>query len=218
MLDGVVGAMRPSMDSCGPNGRAWFDMFSQIAGRLPDIVGNARDSVCVESLIELMRHVHVQQENEYFKLGRLASHSRRLAVCLILLLALLIGSVWFGWFPRQCWAATGPEIARALVTGALIGASGALMSAALRASHERTSKKITELQLGMSITFARVAIGAAAAIPVLFLASSHLINVGNDLPESHLVLCFLGGFSERWFTSQVSRIAGESPTTSESKP
>jgi hypothetical protein len=68
--------------------------------------------------------------------------------------------------------------------------------------------EVTELRGGWTATIARPFIGAAVAIPIAFLLQSGLLNLGNVTPAFDLALCFIGGFSERWFIAQFDHIAG----------
>jgi len=44
-------------------------------------------------------------------------------------------------------------------------------------------------------------IGAAVAVPIVLFVEAGLVNLGQLSPALVLALCFVGGFSERWFVA-----------------
>ncbi|MCK6430272.1 MAG: hypothetical protein L6Q72_14460 [Burkholderiaceae bacterium] len=107
-----------------------------------------------------------------------------------------------------------------LLVGLLIGAVlffsawAGLLSVAFSAVRADLAASILELRWNRAITVARPFIGAAVAVPIVLFLQSGLVNLGSVTPALALALCFIGGFSERWFLAQVERIAG----ASEGKP
>jgi len=130
----------------------------------------------------------------------------------LLIAAVLFFSVWalaggFEWLMNE---ETDVTLAMVLVTGVLLGFFGGLLSVAFRVVRADVAAGIAELRGNRAITVARPFIGAAVAVPIVLLLQSGLVNLGSVTPALALALCFLGGFSERWFLAQVERIAGAS--------
>lgn len=168
----------------------------------------------VAVLQALMKNVHASQQNRQHKIELVQRQAP-------LLVGLLIGAVLF----FSAWALAGGfewlinedtevTLAMVLVTGVLLGFFGGLLSVAFSAVRADLAASILELRWNRAITVARPFIGAAVAVPIVLFLQSGLVNLGSVTPALALALCFIGGFSERWFLAQVERIAG----ASEGKP
>jgi cation transporter-like permease len=96
--------------------------------------------------------------------------------------------------------------AETLVLGILSGALGGILSTAFSFGQADLTKKIPEVRLGMLVTSMRAVLGAAVAIPVAVFVESEYVKIeGLVKPFSVLALCFLAGFSERWFLGLMER-------------
>lgn len=163
----------------------------------------------VAVLQALMRNVHAAQQNRQHKIALLRQQLPALvmmlvaAVCFFSLWALIGG---FDWLARDDVQVT---VGMILVSGVLMGFFGGLVSFAFNWLRVDLSARIPDLRAQRWLSFARPAIGAAVAVPIVLFVESGLINVGRLSPALVLALCFLGGFSERWFVGQIERIAGD---------
>jgi uncharacterized membrane protein len=100
-------------------------------------------------------------------------------------------------------------LAMMLVNGVLFGFLGGILSVVFSLLRPAANVHATELRGGWALTIVRPFIGATVAIPIVLLLQSGLLNLGNVMPTFDLALCFIGGFTERWFAAQVDRIAGK---------
>ncbi|MGE5336735.1 MAG: hypothetical protein ACM3PU_02845 [Gemmatimonadota bacterium] len=159
----------------------------------------------VAALQTLMRAVHASRQSRTYR-SELAR--RQIGV----LAGLLIGAVLF----FSGWALVGGfewvvnedvdlTLAMMLVNGVLFGFLGGLLSVAFSLLRFEPAMQAAELRGSWAATIARVFIGSSVAIPIAFFLQSGLINLGNVSPAFDLALCFVGGFSERWFIAQFDR-------------
>ncbi len=193
--------------------RATFALYRAEGGALwpPWQRGAARElaetegAPSVAALQALMRAVHAARQSRRYR-AELAR--RQIAV----LAGLLIGAVIF----FSGWALAGGfewilnedvevTLAMMLVNGILFGFLGGLISVAFSLLRFDPTIQSAELRGSWAATIARVFIGASVAIPIAFFLQSGLVNLGNISPAFDLALCFVGGFSERWFIAQFER-------------
>jgi uncharacterized membrane protein YfcA len=100
-------------------------------------------------------------------------------------------------------------LGKLLAHGMLFGFLGGLLSIAFGRMSTDFGASISELRMNTAVTLARPFVGAAAAIPIVFLLESGVIDASHKSPALALALCFVGGFSERWFVDQIQRIGGK---------
>lgn len=167
----------------------------------------------IAALQALMRNVHEARQD---RRHRIEIVQRQAPLLLALLVAAVVFfAVWalaggFEWVMNENIEVT---LAMVLVTGVLLGFFGGLLSVAFSAVRVHAAPSALELRWNRAITLARPFIGAAVAVPIVLFLQSGLINLGSATPALALVLCFVGGFSERWFVGQVERLAGASERT-----
>ena len=170
----------------------------------------------VEALQALMRNVHAATQNQQLKLELL---NEQLRLTSVLLVASVVGfAVWshqqdLSWLLQPQAGAGAPAAASAsaiLLTGMWLGLFGGLLSVAFSLIRADTSESIPRSRLRWAVTLARPFTGAAIAVPIVLLVRSRLINLGDQGAALVPALCFLGGFSERWFLAQVERLTQES--------
>lgn len=164
----------------------------------------------VAVLQALMKNVHASRQSRRHRIELVQRQAP-------LLVGLLIGAVLFftawalaGGFEWLINEDTEVTLAMVLVTGVLLGFFGGLLSVVFSAVRADLAAGILELRWNRAITVARPFIGAAVAVPIVLFLQSGLVNLGSVTPALALALCFIGGFSERWFLAQVERIAGAS--------
>lgn len=162
----------------------------------------------VATLQALMKNVHASQQDRRHRIELVQRQAPLLA-------GLLIGAVVFftawalaGGFEWLINEDTEVTLAMVLVTGVLLGFFGGLLSVAFSAVRADPAAGILELRGNRAITVARPFIGAAVAVPIVLFLQSGLVNLGNVTPALALALCFIGGFSERWFLARIERLAG----------
>lgn len=147
----------------------------------------------------LMRIAHAAREERLYR----AEQARRQVAALttLLMIAVVFLSGWalaggFEWILHEDVEVT---LAMALVNGMLFGFLGGLLSLVFGLLRGDGRGGV------WAATIARPFVGAVVAIPIAFFLQSGLLNLGNVTPALDLALCFLGGFSERWFVRQFSR-------------
>lgn len=172
----------------------------------------AGEAPTVAQLQAVMLNVHAAQQNHQHKIDLVRQQ-------MPVLMWLLIGAVVFfgGWALAGGfeWVMNTDDqgevtLAMLLVTGVLLGFFGGLLSVIFGLLKTEFATSISDLRAHWAVTIARPFVGAAMAIPIAFFLQSGLLNLGAITPALALALCFLGGFSERWFIAQVERIAGDS--------
>jgi hypothetical protein len=111
----------------------------------------------------------------------------------------------FDWLARDDVEVT---VGMILVSGVLMGFFGGLVSFAFNWLRADLSARSPDLRTQRWLSIARPVIGAAVAVPIVLFVEAGLINLGQLSPALVLALCFLGGFSERWFVARIDRVAG----------
>jgi hypothetical protein len=162
----------------------------------------------VAVLQALLRNVHAAQQNRQHRMALIRQQLP--ALVLMLTLAVVFFAVWgllggFDWLARDDVEVT---VGMILVSGVLMGFFGGLVSFAFNWLRVDLSARLPDLQAQRWLSFARPAIGAAVAVPIVLFVEAGLINLGQLSPALVLALCFLGGFTERWFVAQIERIVG----------
>jgi hypothetical protein len=162
----------------------------------------------VAVLQALMRNVHAARQERRL---RIALIRQQLPVLVIMLIgAVAFFGLWallggFDWLARDDVQVT---VGMILVSGVLMGFFGGLVSFAFNWLRADLSARSPDLHAQRWLSFARPAIGAAVAVPIVLFVEAGLINLGQLSPALVLALCFLGGFTERWFVAQIERMVG----------
>jgi len=156
----------------------------------------------------LLRNVHAARQERRHRIALVRQQLPVLATMLIVAVAFfglwaLLGG--FDWLARDDVEVT---VGMILVSGVLMGYFGGLVSFAFNWLRADLSARSPDLRTQRWLSFARPAIGAAVAVPIVLFVEAGLINLGQLSPALVLALCFLGGFSERWFVARIDRIAG----------
>jgi hypothetical protein len=95
--------------------------------------------------------------------------------------------------------------------GVYLGLLGGFVSSALSAKGTDRKASVPEIGAEFYARIARGLLGAAASVPVYIAGVEGLVAIGTDhsKPWGLLLLCFISGFSERWFRRTVAAVAGE---------
>ena len=162
----------------------------------------------VALLQAMMRNVHAAQQDRQHNIALIRQQLPVLVTTLIVAVAFfcfwgLLGG--FDWLARDDVEVT---VGMILVSGVLMGFFGGLVSFAFNWLRADLSARSPDLRAQRWLSFARPVIGAAVAVPIVLFVESGLINLGQLSPALVLALCFVGGFSERWFVGQIESIAG----------
>jgi hypothetical protein len=100
--------------------------------------------------------------------------------------------------------------AKAIVLGVPAGALGAIVSMAFALGRADLNARIPELRFSNIVTGIRPLLGAAVAIPILVLVQADAIKLSSlKEPAAIFALCFLGGWSERWFLTLMEGLEGK---------
>jgi len=155
----------------------------------------------------LMRNVHAARQEQRHRIALVRQQLPALAMMLIAAVAFfglwaLLGG--FDWLARDDVEVT---VGMILVSGVLMGFFGGLVRFAFNWLRADLSARSPDLRTQRWLSLARPMIGAAVAVPIVLFVEAGLINLGQLSPALVLALCFLGGFSERWFVARIDRIA-----------
>jgi hypothetical protein len=93
-----------------------------------------------------------------------------------------------------------------------LGLLGGLMSSAMSAKGTDRRARVPEIGVEFYARVARSLLGAAASIPVYIAGVEGIVTIGGSEHSKSwglLLLCFISGFSERWFRSTVAAVSGE---------
>ena len=156
----------------------------------------------------LLRNIHAARQERRHRIALVRQQLPVLATMLIV--AVVFFGLWgllggFDWLARDDVEVT---VGMILVSGVLMGFFGGLVSFAFNWLRADVSARSPDLRTQRWLSFARPMIGAAVAVPIVLFVEAGLINLGQLSPALVLALCFLGGFSERWFVARIDRIAG----------
>jgi hypothetical protein len=155
----------------------------------------------------LLRNVHAARQERRHRMDLVRQQLPMLATMLIVAVAFF--GVWgllggFDWLARDDVEVT---VGMILVSGVLMGYFGGLVSFAFNWLRADLSARSPDLRTQRWLSFARPVIGAAVAVPIVLFVEAGLVNLGQLSPALVLALCFLGGFTERWFVARIDRIA-----------
>ena len=169
--------------------------------------GEAPSSALLQAV---MRNVHAARQDQRHRVAIVRQQLPALALMLVTAVAFF--ALWallggFDWLARDDVQVT---VGMVLVSGVLMGFFGGLLSFAFSWLRAALPARIADPQAQRWLGFARPAIGAAVAVPIVLFTESGLINLGQLSPALVLALCFCGGFSERWFVAHIERVAGGS--------
>jgi len=150
-----------------------------------------------------VHHRNTHDRNLHRKTDRLRVQVLIIGAFLLLQVVAIAWGVFVGCIelmPAKA-GAPPPMGARLLVECIALGLLGGTLSTALSLNRVHHSLTYQEMESAWIISLARALIGCAASIPVYIIASSKLITLGVVGSETQgiLLLCFLAGFSERWF-------------------
>ncbi len=156
----------------------------------------------------LLRNVHAARQERRHRIALVRQQLPVLATMLIAAVAFfglwaLLGG--FDWLARDDVEVT---VGMILVSGVLMGFFGGLVSFAFNWLRADLSARSPDLRTQRWLSFARPMIGAAVAVPIVLFVEAGLVNLGELSPALVLALCFVGGFTERWFVARIDRIAG----------
>lgn len=147
-----------------------------------------------------LAQVQTSAQNSYFKIGQLR---RQIVFVGLFLLALIFGvllATGMGSFERF-W----PALDQKLQFGTLLGLVGGVLSIAFSVSRTDEKAKIPKLRTSFEVMLVRPLIGASLALPGVLIADSGLIRIAGIDDRLWLIgiVCFMAGFSERWFLGLV---------------
>jgi hypothetical protein len=156
----------------------------------------------------LLLNLHAARQHQRRRAEILRQQLPMLVV--MLCLAILFFGVWgllggFDWLARDDVDVT---VGMMLVSGVLMGFFGGLVSFAFNWVRFDIAARLTDRRAQRWLSFARPAIGAAVAVPIVLLVEAGLVNVGQLSTALVLGVGFVGGFSERWFRARLDRIVG----------
>jgi hypothetical protein len=162
----------------------------------------------VAVLQALLRNVQAAQKERRHRIALVRQQLP--ALVLMLVAAVAFFGLWallggFDWLARDDVQVT---VGMILVSGVLMGFFGGLVSCAFNWLRSDAATRISDPRLQRWLSFARPAIGGAVAVPIVLFVEAGLVNLGQLSPALVLALCFVGGFSERWFVARIDRIAG----------
>lgn len=163
----------------------------------------------VAVLQALMRNLDAAQQNRQTKLEFIQRQVLWLCLLLGIDIACIVAHVGGGGL-EWIGDATGlPALSILLPVTVATGFLGGLLSVAYGLTRVEVRASIQDLRATFTTTLIRPLIGAAVSIPIVLFLKSGLIAAAAVTPAATLALCFIGGFSERWFLDQVDRISGD---------
>jgi hypothetical protein len=186
--------------------RSHLDGWRQLAAEILATTGSETPGAA--ALQALLRNVHAARQERRL---RQALVRRQLPVLTTMLVGtVLFFGLWgllggFDWLARDDVEIT---VGMMLVSGVLMGYFGGLVSFAFSWMRTDLSTRGPEQRTLRWLSLARPMIGAAVAVPIVLFFEAGLVNVGEFSPALVLALCFLGGFTERWFVARIDRLAG----------
>lgn len=142
-----------------------------------------------EGLVTLLELVHQDSQNRQHKLALLQAQCATVLGLLAVALGLILAEAaqgGYGWVWNE-------------------GLFGSLVSMCFRLADTPQDHKIPQLRSSFVVLTLRAVVGASAAVPLVFLVHSGLVQLG---PAKVLVgASFLAGFSERWFVAMLDKAA-----------
>lgn len=174
-----------------------------------------------EALTIIMEMVHQDSQNQQEKFALIRQQARYLLRLLLPALATLLVFGYAGGFNWVVEPHSGPlnntPVGQLLISGALIGFFGGLMSVSFALMRSGPNRKLPMIRGTFAIQTLRSVLGAAAAIPVVFLVKAGVINVGENGNVMLAGLCFIAGFSERWFIERLDATIAAATSSKEPK-
>jgi len=172
------------------------------------LVGRGDGVPRVAMLQGLMQLVHAVRLRDRLRIETLRRQVSALGVLLIAAVVFFTGWALLGGFEWVQQEEVEVTLAMALVNGVLFGFLGGLLSVVFSLPQRAATEQALELRGSWVTTIVRPFVGAAVAIPIAFFLQSGLLSLGNVTPAFDLALCFVAGFSERWFSAQFDRLTG----------
>jgi hypothetical protein len=164
---------------------------------------------------QLHGHLATSAQNMQFKLE--IFERRTLPVLMTFLAAIVGGAVFLALLvilrkPSDAFDAFDASLvawANALILAVAAGLLGGVLSMAFSLGRLNLKTKIPESRLSGLTTSIRPLLGAAVAIPVMvFVKTGYVAIKGLEDWVGIFAICFLGGFSERWFLGLMERFEG----------
>ncbi|MGV7241503.1 hypothetical protein [Caballeronia sp. M23-90] len=163
-------------------------------------------AVSVAALAEAIHHRNTHDRNMHRKMDKVRW---QLAWLGLFIGALVLTAIVVGIWLRN---ATLPAGDLALLPFCIyLGLLGGLMSSAMSAKGTDRNARTPEIGVEFYALVARSLLGAAASIPVYIAGLEGIVTVGGTEHSKTwglLLLCFIAGFSERWFRGTVAAVSG----------
>lgn len=160
-----------------------------------------------EGLVTLLELVHQDSQNRQHKLALLQAQCATVLGLLAVALGLILAEAaqgGYGWVWNEGLFGS-EDLPRVLWSCLLVGLFGSLVSMCFRLADTPQDHKIPQLRSSFVVLTLRAVVGASAAVPLVFLVHSGLVQLG---PAKVLVgASFLAGFSERWFVAMLDKAA-----------
>jgi hypothetical protein len=170
-----------------------------------DLLGDEKPgSVSAEALADALNHRNTFDRNMHRKMDKVRWQLAWLGLGIFLLvLVAVLGSFWVKDLP--------PEGLSLLPFGIYLGLLGGMMSSAMSARGIDRNASVPEIGVEFYARIARALLGAAASVPVFIAGEEGIVSIGGSEHTKAwglLLLCFISGFSERWFRNTVAAVAG----------
>jgi hypothetical protein len=157
-------------------------------------------------LREMHAHVATAAQNKQHKLELFQRSSLPLVTGLLAAAVIVALGLSFAVFRADAPPYLVPW-AKALLIGIPAGLLGGILSMSFALGRADLKATIPDLRFSKLVTFTRPWLGAAVAIPVAAFAQADYLKVkGLEGYWAISVLCFLSGFSERWFLGVMGRL------------
>ena len=90
-----------------------------------------------------------------------------------------------------------------------LGLLGGFVSSSISVRGMDRRARVPEVEVEFYAAIARGLLGAATSIPVYAIGKAGLVAIGGEVSETWglLLLCFISGFSERWFLNTVGVVS-----------
>ena len=167
----------------------------------------AQAGFSTEGLLTLLELVHQDSQNRQHKLALLQAQCAAVLGLLAVALGLILAEAaqgGYGWIWNEGLFGS-EDLPRVLWSCLLVGLFGSLVSMCFRLADTPQDHKIPQLRSSFVVLTLRAVVGASAAVPLVFLVHSGLVQLG---PAKVLVgASFLAGFSERWFVAMLDKAA-----------
>ncbi|UFU10744.1 hypothetical protein LRM40_03405 [Ideonella dechloratans] len=167
----------------------------------------AQAGFSAEGLVTLLELVHQDSQNRQHKLALLQAQCATVLGLLAVALGLILAEAargGYGWVWNEGLFGS-EDLPRVLWSCLLVGLFGSLVSMCFRLADTPQDHKIPQLRSSFVVLTLRAVVGASAAVPLVFLVHSGLVQLG---PAKVLVgASFLAGFSERWFVAMLDKAA-----------